>query len=196
MFRSKSHHAAVPSILSPNEPARAAVDQSGTASRLANATNMTRTPGSDSSDGEGFVLIGKGTTITGEISNCTVVEIQGTLLGDVAANVLIVREGGVFKGEVQAGQAEIHGQVEGRVTVHGLLDVRSSGRVTGEVTYETLAVAAGAHVAGQLLMPAAINGASAHASVGDEEHIGINGHATNGHDTNGHGIHASNGYRD
>lgn len=115
--------------------------------------------GFEAVQGEGVVLVGKGTHIVGEITNCSVVEIQGVLEGTVAADVVIVRDGGGFKGDFKAEQAEIHGVVEGGVTVHGLLDIRATGKVTGDVTYEELAVAVGAHVSGQIASPATIEAA-------------------------------------
>ncbi len=116
--------------------------------------------GFEAIDGEGVVLVGKGTHIVGEITNCSVVEIQGILEGTVSADVVIVRDGGGFKGNFRAEQAQIHGVVEGGVTVHGLLDIRATGKVTGDVTYEELAVAVGAHVSGQIASPATIDAPS------------------------------------
>lgn len=110
---------------------------------------------------EGVVLVGKGTHIVGEIKNCSIVEIQGVLEGAVGAEVVIVRNGGGFQGDFQAEHAEIHGVVEGGVKVHGLLDVRSTANITGDVTYEQLAVEVGAHISGQLETPAILNGANA-----------------------------------
>ena len=107
-------------------------------------------------NGEGVVLVGKGTHIVGEITNCSIVEIQGILEGTVSADVVVIRDGGGFKGDFMAEQAEIHGVVEGGVTVHGLLDIRSTGKVSGDVTYEELSVAVGAHISGQINSPATI----------------------------------------
>lgn len=44
-------------------------------------------------EGDGLVLIGKGTTVVGEIANCSKVEIQGHLEGSLIADSVVVREG-------------------------------------------------------------------------------------------------------
>lgn len=112
--------------------------------------------GLDLIEGEGVVLIGQGTNLQGDVTNCNIVDIQGVLEGNVSAKVVIVRNGGGFRGSCVADHAEIHGVVEGEVIVHGLLDVRSNGQVAGNVTYEQLSVAVGARVSGQLETPAAV----------------------------------------
>jgi cytoskeletal protein CcmA (bactofilin family) len=104
----------------------------------------------DAINSEGVVVIGRGTRIVGEITDCAKLEIQGTVEGSIIADALVVREGGVVKGDLQAAHAEIHGQFKGRLDVRDLLDVRSTGRVEGELSYGKLAVAMGGHISGQI----------------------------------------------
>lgn len=104
----------------------------------------------ESVNGDGTVLIGRGTKIIGEIQDCSKVEVQGQLEGHLVADSVIVREGGVLKGGLTAAQAEIHGHVEGEINVEGLLDVRATGQVFGDLTYGTFAVAAGGDVSGSV----------------------------------------------
>ena len=99
---------------------------------------------------DGVVIIGRGTRISGEITNCSKLEIHGTVEGRIGAVALIVREGGSVKGEIYANDAEINGNIEGHVEVKGLLDIRSTGRVEGELAYGKLAVAMGGHIGGQI----------------------------------------------
>ena len=100
--------------------------------------------------GDGYVLIGKGTKITGDISNCTLVEVQGVLEGSVTADSVIIRDGGGFKGVLQTDQAEVHGILEGTVVVHELLDIRAHGNVQGDLTYGRIAISEGGFVSGSL----------------------------------------------
>ncbi len=99
---------------------------------------------------EGAVLIGAGAKVAGDISNSSTVEIQGYLEGNVVTNSLIVREGGGFKGDMQTQHAEVHGAVEGTISVQDLLDIRSTGRVSAEASYGKLAVSAGGSLAGNV----------------------------------------------
>lgn len=104
-------------------------------------------------DGEGIVLIGKGTVITGDIGHCARVEIQGHLEGTLSADRVVIREGGSLNGELRAGHVVVQGQVHGSVSIEDLLDVRSSAVVSGDLRYGRLAVAAGANLTGQVLGP-------------------------------------------
>ena len=99
---------------------------------------------------EGAVLIGAGARVQGDISNSSMVEIQGILEGNVVTNTLVVREGGGFKGDMQAQHAEVHGSLEGTLNVQDLLDIRATGRVSAEASYGKLAVSAGGSIAGQV----------------------------------------------
>ena len=100
--------------------------------------------------GDGHVLIGKGTKVTGDISNCTLVEVQGILEGSVIADTVIIRDGGGFKGVLQTDQAEVHGVLEGTAVVHELLDIRANGNVQGDLTYGRIAISEGGFVSGSL----------------------------------------------
>jgi cytoskeletal protein CcmA (bactofilin family) len=99
---------------------------------------------------DGHVVVGKGAFIVGEITNCSQVEIAGALEGKVIAEAVIVRAGGRLKGTVQSERAEVHGIIEGQVQVEQHLDIRSTGRVSGELAYGRLSVASGGCLAGNI----------------------------------------------
>ena len=132
----------------------------------------------ESVDGDGLVLIGKNTRLVGEITNCTNVEVQGALEGTLIADSIVVREGGTVKGTVKTTNASVLGTVEGEVAVTGLLDVKSTGQVTGDISYGQFSVQVGGHISGQLDI------ASPEGKVEHVEHLsasaGAPGSATNG----------------
>jgi cytoskeletal protein CcmA (bactofilin family) len=99
---------------------------------------------------DGHVVVGKGASIVGEITNCSQVEIAGALEGKVIAEAVIVRAGGCLKGTVQSERAEVHGIIEGQVQIEQHLDIRSTGRVSGELAYGRLSVASGGCLAGNI----------------------------------------------
>jgi cytoskeletal protein CcmA (bactofilin family) len=99
---------------------------------------------------DGHVVVGKGAFIVGEITNCSRVEIAGALEGKVIAEAVIIRAGGCLKGTVRSERAEVHGIIEGQVQVEQHLDIRSTGRVSGELAYGRLSVASGGCLAGNI----------------------------------------------
>ena len=110
--------------------------------------NSTQTGNSD-----GVVIIGKGTRIVGEITDCSRVEIQGAVEGTIVAEALIIREGGSLTGRLQASHAEVHGAFNGQLDIAELLDIRATGTVEGELAYGKLAVAMGGHISGNVTNP-------------------------------------------
>lgn len=101
-------------------------------------------------DGVGVVLVGRMTVIQGEIGDCKSIEIQGHVEGSVVAEEIVVRDGGSVSGNLTAVRAEIHGHVEGFVHIRDLLDVRSTGRVYGELSYGRISIASGGHISGSI----------------------------------------------
>ena len=104
----------------------------------------------ETKNGNGFVVIGKGTHIVGEISNCSKIEIDGYLEGSIIASEVIVSVGGCLKGHVRTERAEVHGTIEGHVQVQDHLDIRSTGQASGELFYGKLSVAPGGKLVGNI----------------------------------------------
>ena len=99
---------------------------------------------------EGQVLIGEGVQIKGEIRECREIEIHGTMEGDLKADVVIVHETGLVKGNINTDRAEVHGSIDGEINVKFQLDVKATGSVAGKTKYGQLSVEAGGRVTGTL----------------------------------------------
>jgi cytoskeletal protein CcmA (bactofilin family) len=126
---------------------------------------------------DGVLLVGKGTRLIGEISDCTLVEVQGVVEGKLLASTVIIREGGGFKGSLQADQAEIHGVMEGNAVINDLLDIRATGTVAADLAYGRLSVEAGGQMTGNILARISIeNGSRMPASSGAGEPNGTAQH--------------------
>lgn len=100
--------------------------------------------------GAGIVTIGQGTRVTGKIDECKTLDVQGVLEGDTIAEMVIVRSGGGIKGSVQAQNAQICGVVDGALLVHEHLEIKTTGNVSGEISYVTLAIEKGAKFQGNV----------------------------------------------
>ena len=108
---------------------------------------------------QGVLIVGEDMILKGEIRNCRQMEVYGYVEGDVAAQSLLVHQGGRCFGTVKTDQAEIHGTVQGDVVVKHLINIRSSGSVTGNVQYGQLAMEVGANLSAEVRnVPPAIAG--------------------------------------
>lgn len=97
------------------------------------------------------LIIGQGITMSGEIESCDLLVVEGTVEAALkGASVLEIAESGMFYGTVEINEATIAGKFEGDLTVNGRLTVRSTGSITGAISYKELAVEAGATIDGKL----------------------------------------------
>ena len=95
--------------------------------------------------------VGKGTVLQGaslEISGTA--KIDGTIVGTVGVNHLIVGPTGVVQGDISGETAEIEGVVEDSLALTGKLTVRASGRIRGKISYGSLEAIEGAKLVGEI----------------------------------------------
>jgi len=97
------------------------------------------------------MVVGAGTSFSGEITSCNRLIVEGTVEAklDNCEDVLI-KEGGLFKGESATEHADIHGAFEGDLVVRKRLLVRSTGRLSGMITYGEIEIERGGRVAGMI----------------------------------------------
>ncbi len=77
-------------------------------------------------------------------------EIRGYFEGDLAAEEVLVQQGGTFYGTLKSDRADVAGSVQGEVFVKNLISIRSSGSVNGNVRYGQLAMEMGADLSAEL----------------------------------------------
>jgi cytoskeletal protein CcmA (bactofilin family) len=95
------------------------------------------------------LYIGDGVTIKGAAIMADTVVVDGVLEGDVSVGNLLVREGGAIKGRISVAQnAEIFGKALEKLEVRGLLILRASSRVEGNVSCGMLMIEQGANITG------------------------------------------------
>ncbi|MFA5591776.1 MAG: polymer-forming cytoskeletal protein [Micavibrio sp.] len=97
------------------------------------------------------LYIGQGITLSGEIEACDHLVVEGTVEAALkGASVLEIAEAGAYFGTVDIDEATIAGRFEGDLTVRGRLTVKTTGSITGSITYKELAIEAGATLDGKL----------------------------------------------
>lgn len=101
-------------------------------------------------------VIATGTRVHGTIQGRNRVRVAGFLEGEIRSEDLVcIEEHGEVEGSVTAREMIIAGQVRGNLDSSERIDVRASGRVTGNIRCNTLAVAEGGFLHGEITMPAA-----------------------------------------
>ena len=103
-------------------------------------------------ENQGVLIITEDTVIRGvrEMRNCRQLEVHGYVEGDVSARDVLVHKTGRLFGTVKTDTAEIHGTVQGDVAVKNLIDIRSSGNVSGNVKYGKLALEMGGNLTAEM----------------------------------------------
>lgn len=97
-------------------------------------------------------LISKGCMIQGKIESDVFVRIDGNVKGDVIIKEgLIVGENGLIEGNVNTSELVVFGTVNGIVKADSI-DIKSSGKITGEIHTGTLQVEKGAVYIGKVAM--------------------------------------------
>jgi cytoskeletal protein CcmA (bactofilin family) len=86
--------------------------------------------------------------VTGDIATDSELHLDGKVLGDIGCGSLTQGRSGEVRGNIKAGEARLAGLVDGAVEA-GILTLEASARVTGDILYESLSVAAGAEVEGR-----------------------------------------------
>lgn len=120
---------------------RAATPQSEPIRRLS--------PGADS---EGKCLVvGRSIALSGRIDSCEKLIVEGTVETEMkGCRELEVARTGVFKGNAEVDSADISGTLEGTLAARGVLTVRASGRIRGNISYGQLEIERGGTVIGAM----------------------------------------------
>ena len=106
------------------------------------------------SKGTDVALIGKGVDISGEVVFKEKIEVHGKILGKVTSEsgTLILGETGNVEAQVEVGVCIIEGALQGDITARSKIEVRKTGRITGDMNTPVLIVEEGALVNGAVRM--------------------------------------------
>jgi cytoskeletal protein CcmA (bactofilin family) len=85
-----------------------------------------------------------------DIRNCRHLEIYGYVEGDAAAHKVLIHKNGRFYGSIRTDSAEVYGTLQGNVVVKHLIDIKSSGSVSGNVQYGKLAMEVGGNLSAEV----------------------------------------------
>jgi cytoskeletal protein CcmA (bactofilin family) len=100
-------------------------------------------------------LLGRGTTIDGDIRFSGGLHIEGMIKGNLTADdkdaMLVLSEHGHIQGEVNVPNIVVNGTIDGDVYANGKVELYEKARVCGDVYYNLLEMAVGSEVNGKLV---------------------------------------------
>jgi cytoskeletal protein CcmA (bactofilin family) len=91
----------------------------------------------------GGAIIGEDLIVKGEIRSGGRIEVRGYIEGSVSAEHVSIQPGGRVFGTLTADSAEVFGTMQGKVAIKQLINIGSTGVVSGDVRYGRLSMAAG-----------------------------------------------------
>ncbi|HEV8321056.1 MAG TPA: polymer-forming cytoskeletal protein [Myxococcota bacterium] len=98
-------------------------------------------------------IIGSSITIDGEITGEEDLVIQGTVKGKVSLKEsLFVESSGTVEADIQVAAVEISGQVTGNVVASDKVELKSDGRMVGDIKAPRVLIADGAMFKGHIDM--------------------------------------------
>jgi cytoskeletal protein CcmA (bactofilin family) len=134
----------------PGAPVRRPAGE-GIASPLSGGSPVSSASLSTSGNEMRKLIVGRDISLSGEISACDVLVVEGTVEAKLRDGRNIeIAESGLFKGSVEIDEADIGGRFEGDISVRGRLRLRSTGRITGSIRYGELEVEAGGQLIGEI----------------------------------------------
>jgi cytoskeletal protein CcmA (bactofilin family) len=94
-------------------------------------------------------IIGQGTEIKGDMSTSGDIRIDGKLTGNFSSNQkLVVGQSGIIEGNITCKDCDISGKIIGDMCISGLLILKSTSDVSGDVTTNQFVVEIDAQFSG------------------------------------------------
>src|SRR5689334_5706656 len=119
---------------------------------MASATAPSSTS-SDHGSSEVTTLLGRGSEFEGKLSFEGTVRIDGKLAGEIFTDdVLIIGEGAEVSAEINVGAVIIEGTVHGNIQAKRSVEIRTPGRVRGNIATPSLFIEKGVVFDGQCQM--------------------------------------------
>jgi cytoskeletal protein CcmA (bactofilin family) len=96
------------------------------------------------------IFIGNGVTFKGSINAPNQAIISGTVEGELVAKDVLIGASGVVTGTTDADFIDVKGELNEDITSKSVLIVRSTGKVTGDVTYGEIEIERGGQIKGSM----------------------------------------------
>ena len=99
---------------------------------------------------ESFTLMGPNSDFKGELNIKGELRVEGIINGAVNAESMVLGRGATVKGEVTAKNIIVEGKVEGNLKAKGIVEIKPTGKVLGEIFTNKISIMEGAVVEGKV----------------------------------------------
>ncbi len=93
-------------------------------------------------------IIGRDLEVKGELNCSGLMEIEGTVIGNINSKTVTIRENGFVNGDIKCELLNIKGKFNGNIKSK-VINIAEKGRILGTIEYEILSVEDGAFIDGK-----------------------------------------------
>ncbi len=97
-------------------------------------------------------FLGMNSSFKGELNVKGTLRVDGSVEGQLDADYLILSESAEVKGEIRAKKIIVGGKMDGNVRAQELVEIKSKGKVLGDIFTPKLAIIEGAEFDGKVAM--------------------------------------------
>lgn len=90
------------------------------------------------------LVLGKDSKITGDVESAGTILVQGTIIGNIHSEKVILGEKSYVKGNISANSISIAGKIDGCLKGKEHVEVKVTGYIEGDITAKRLSIMEGA----------------------------------------------------
>ncbi len=96
------------------------------------------------------LTVGPGIRLKGEVTDCDTLVVEGHVEISAKSRLIEVAETGTVIGDIEVTTADVSGRFDGNLNVNERLTIRSTGRVSGKIRYNTIEIESGGRISGNV----------------------------------------------
>ena len=96
------------------------------------------------------LTVGPGIRLKGEITDCDTLVVEGHVEVSAKTRLIEIAETGTLIGDIEVKTADVSGRFDGSLNANERLMIRSTGRVSGKIRYDTIEIESGGRISGDV----------------------------------------------
>ena len=96
------------------------------------------------------LTVGPGIQLKGEITDCDTLVVEGHVEISAKTKLIEIAETGTLIGDIEVETVDVSGRFDGSLNANERLIIRSTGRVSGKIRYDTIEIESGGRISGNV----------------------------------------------